>query len=119
MKTLGGPGIPRLEPFLFDGRDKLDSILNSCAKMSERPSVFVTRGIPHSVLNTLEQFSSVCMYDESKGMLIPREELLKRVKGINAIFIHPPDKLDIQLLDAAGDSSLICSIVSILSNNNP
>lgn len=66
-----------------------------------RPHVFVTRQIPPSGLSLLahEEYE-VDLYE--KDAPIPREELLKRVKGCDAILSLLTDKIDDEVMECAG-----------------
>ena len=62
--------------------------------------VFVTRQIPGKALEQLKQAHEVMVY-EGQGK-IPREELLKRVVGVEAILSLLTEKIDEEVLTAAG-----------------
>ena len=64
-------------------------------------NVFVTRMIPGPGISMLkEKGYDVTVYP--KDQIIPRKELLKKVKGADAILSLLTDRIDAELLDAAG-----------------
>ncbi|GMR18979.1 MAG: D-glycerate dehydrogenase [Patescibacteria group bacterium] len=62
--------------------------------------VFVTREIPDEGLKLLEGKVDLEVYD--KDQVIPRAQLLEKVKGIDALLPLLTDKIDAELMDAAG-----------------
>ncbi|MBI4133479.1 D-glycerate dehydrogenase [Candidatus Uhrbacteria bacterium] len=65
------------------------------------PKIFITRPIPDQGINMLRAKGyelSIYPHDE----IIPRDELLRGVKGANALLSILTDKIDGELLDAAG-----------------
>lgn len=65
------------------------------------PKVFITRQIPDAGIKALKAAGyTVDIYAEDK--IIPRKELLKRVKGCDALLSLLTDKIDAEVLDAAG-----------------
>ena len=75
--------------------------------MAAKPFVFISRGIPPMSrgLQLLKEQCSIKMYDESKGMVMPKEDLLASVRGAQGVLVIPPDKIDKEFLDAAGKKS--------------
>lgn len=51
----------------------------------------------------LKEQCNIKMYDESNGMIMPRADLLSSVKGADGVLIMPPDKIDREFFDAAGN----------------
>lgn len=75
-------------------------IAPSCRKMSGKPKVLLTRSdFPKSALDLLKDYD-LEVWTENKYM--PREELLSRAAGKDALIITPGDKVNDELLDAAG-----------------
>ncbi|HXF36898.1 MAG TPA: D-glycerate dehydrogenase [Actinomycetota bacterium] len=68
--------------------------------MPERPSVLVTRTVPEPVLERLRERCEVDVYES--GWAIPREELLRRVAGRDGLLALLTERVDAELLDAAG-----------------
>lgn len=65
------------------------------------PRIFITRQIPSSGINALKAAGyKIDIYKEDK--IIPRKELLKRVKGCDALLSLLTDQIDAEVLDAAG-----------------
>jgi glyoxylate reductase len=79
------------------------------------PRTLVTRKLPSSVIARLEAASEVDLYTGSKA--ISREELLQRVKGIDALVCLLTDTVDNVLLDAAGPQLKIVANVAVGYNN--
>src|SRR5918993_169895 len=79
------------------------------------PSVLVTRKLPSSVIAKLEAVCEVDLYTGSKA--ISREELLQRVKGVDALVCLLTDTVDSELLDAAGPQLKIVANVAVGYNN--
>jgi len=65
------------------------------------PKVFVTRQIPDAGIKLLrEKGFEVDVYEQDQ--VIPRDVFLQRVKGVDAILSLLTDKMDAELMDAAG-----------------
>ena len=69
-----------------------------------KPRIFVTRIIPDEGLKLLRRDKRVTVDVYEHDKIIPRTELLRRVKGATAILPILTDKIDAQLFDAAGPS---------------
>lgn len=80
-----------------------------------KPSVLITRRLPSSVLARLEQLCDVDLY--TGGDAIPREELLTRVAGKDALICLLTDPVDPAVLDAAGPSLRIVANIAVGYNN--
>ena len=70
--------------------------------MSQRYKVYVTRRIPDPGTQSLTSSCDVTFWDSDDA--IPREELLKNVKGMDAILCMLTDKIDGEVLEHAGKS---------------
>jgi glyoxylate reductase len=79
------------------------------------PRTLVTRKLPASVIAKLEAASEVDLYTGSKA--ISREELLQRVKGVDALVCLLTDTIDTVLLDAAGPQLKVVANVAVGYNN--
>ena len=79
------------------------------------PRTLVTRKLPSSVIAKLEQFSEVDLYVGSAA--IAREELLQRVKGVDAIVCLLTETIDAAVLDAAGPQLKVVANVAVGYNN--
>ena len=72
-----------------------------------KPKVFVTRVIP---AKGLEMIRDVCEVDLWEEELPPsREELLKRVRGVDGLLSLLTDKIDGEIMDAAGEQLKVIS----------
>lgn len=80
-----------------------------------RPSVLITRRLPSAVLTRIEQSCDVDLY--TGGEAIPRDELLARVAGKDALVCLLTDAVDAAVLDAAGPSLRIVANVAVGYNN--
>ncbi len=67
------------------------------------PSVYVTRRVPMSGVELLKQHCEVTQWNSDDP--VPREELLKNVAGKDALFCLLTEKIDGEVLDAAGTIS--------------
>lgn len=66
-----------------------------------KPKIFVTRQIPDEGIKALKKKGyRLDIYE--KDRVIPKQELLKRVKGVDALLSLLTDKIDAAVLDAAG-----------------
>ena len=68
--------------------------------MNGRPRVFVTRRVPERVLKELERSFALDVHDSE--LPPPRGELLSRAAGCNGLVTMLTDRMDAELLDAAG-----------------
>ena len=75
----------------------------------------VTRKLPSSVIEKLEAVCEVDLYTGAKA--ISREELLQRVKGVDALVCLLTDTIDTVLLDAAGPQLKVVANVAVGYNN--
>ena len=67
---------------------------------SSRPLVFISRSLPPAGMRLLEAECDVRVWPEDSN--ITREGMLQGVVGVDAIICHPPDKVDTEVLNAAG-----------------
>uniref|UniRef100_A0AAZ3SV82 Glyoxylate reductase/hydroxypyruvate reductase n=1 Tax=Oncorhynchus tshawytscha TaxID=74940 RepID=A0AAZ3SV82_ONCTS len=72
-------------------------------EMSSLPRVYITRQIPPEGLKILSESGQV-QFDlwDSDDVPVPRKELLQKVKGVDALVCVLTEKIDAELLDAAG-----------------
>lgn len=68
--------------------------------MTERPKVFITRRIPQVVIDRVAEHCDVDFFDSDD--VIPRDELLRRVAGVDGVISLLTEKVDAEFLDAAG-----------------
>ncbi|KAK7494190.1 hypothetical protein BaRGS_00014663 [Batillaria attramentaria] len=76
-----------------------------------KPVVYVTRKIPDAGLKILRQRLTVKHWDSEDA--IPRDELLKNVAGVDGILCTISDKIDKELLEAAGSNLKAISTMSV------
>lgn len=80
-----------------------------------KPSIFITRRLPSSVISRLEAECEVDLWESRDA--IPREEVLRRVEGKRAIVCLLTETIDQAVLDAAGPSLAIVANVAVGYNN--
>src|SRR5690349_22377505 len=79
------------------------------------PRALVTRKLPSSVIAKLEAACDVDLYVGASA--ISRDELLRRVNGVDAIVCLLTDAIDTDVLDAAGPQLKVVSNVAVGYNN--
>jgi glyoxylate reductase len=79
------------------------------------PRTLVTRKLPSSVIARLEAVSEVDLYTGTAA--ITRDELLRRVAGVDAIVCLLTDTIDSAVLDAAGPQLKVVANVAVGYNN--
>jgi glyoxylate reductase len=78
-----------------------------------RPSILVTYKLPSSAIEPLEAIGEVDVYREG---VLSRDELIRRVKGKQAIVVAALDKIDKDVVDA-GSTLKVVSNVAVGYNN--
>lgn len=73
--------------------------------------ILVTAPIPAAALERLRTGGEIDQY--TAGPVMPRAELLERVRGADALFCLLHDRIDAELLDAAGQSLRVVSTMSV------
>ncbi|KAK5621556.1 hypothetical protein CRENBAI_001610 [Crenichthys baileyi] len=83
-------------------------------EMSTLPRVYVTRQIPPEGLRILRDSRQVQfeLWD-SDDVPVPRKELLQNVKGVDGLLCVLTEKIDAELLDAAGPNLKVLSTMSV------
>ncbi|XP_015231686.1 PREDICTED: glyoxylate reductase/hydroxypyruvate reductase-like [Cyprinodon variegatus] len=83
-------------------------------EMSTLPRVYVTRQIPPEGLKILRESGQV-QFDlwDSDDIPVPRKELLQKVKGVDGLLCVLTEKIDAELLDAAGPNLKVLSTMSV------
>lgn len=77
-----------------------------------KPKVLVTRGdIPKCGLDLLREQCDVILWD--KSIPIPRSELLSKIKGVAGVYCLLTDKIDDEILDAAGPQLKVVASMSV------
>jgi glyoxylate reductase len=79
------------------------------------PRVFITRIIPDDGLNRLKQACETDIWPDE--MPPPYEELLERVRGVDGILSMLTDRIDGQLMDAAGPGLKVISQMAVGYDN--
>ena len=80
-----------------------------------KPNVFVTRVIPNKGLDLVKDF---CDADVWQGDLPPnRDELLKHVQGVDGLLCLLTDKIDGELMEAAGSQLKVISNFAVGFDN--
>ena len=72
-----------------------------------KPKVFVTRVIPDQGLDMIRDFCDLDIWQEEYPP--NREELLKRVQGMDGLLTLLTDKIDGEVMDAAGEQLKVIS----------
>jgi len=81
----------------------------------EKPKVYVTRRIPEAGLKKLHGLFDVNVHE---GQMPPsREELLANVKGVDGLLCLLTDKIDAEVMDAAGKQLKVISNYAVGYNN--
>ncbi|KAG2466757.1 glyoxylate reductase/hydroxypyruvate reductase-like [Polypterus senegalus] len=81
--------------------------------MQELPRVYVTRQVPPDGMKILKQ-SGMCHIEQwDSDDPVPRQELLKQVSGIDGLLCVLTEKIDAELLDAAGPKLKVVSTMSV------
>ncbi|CAJ1052157.1 hypothetical protein F7725_005488%2C partial [Xyrichtys novacula] len=83
-------------------------------EMSTMQRVYVTRQIPPDGLKILRESGQV-QFDlwDSDDAPVPRKELLQKVKGVDGLLCVLTEKIDAELLDAAGPNLKVLSTMSV------
>jgi lactate dehydrogenase-like 2-hydroxyacid dehydrogenase len=76
-----------------------------------QPKTVVTRRIPRAGLELVQQVTDVRLWDSDEP--IPRATLLEQVKGIDGLYCLVTERVDDELLDAAGPSLKVVSTLSV------
>jgi glyoxylate reductase len=79
--------------------------------------VFVTRRIPDGGLSLLRKGKGIELDIWEKDCVIPRKELLKRVRGVDGLLPLLTDKIDGEVMDAAGSQLKIIANYAVGYNN--
>ncbi|XP_066518128.1 glyoxylate reductase/hydroxypyruvate reductase b [Hoplias malabaricus] len=81
--------------------------------MATLPRVYVTRQIPPRGLQILRESRQLEFDLWDSDDPIPRQELLKKVKGCNGLLCVLTEKIDAEVLDAAGPNLKVISTMSV------
>ena len=83
--------------------------------MAATPRVLVTRLIPDEGLAPIRAACDVDAWEEDVAP--PRDELLRRVAGVDGLLVLPTDRVDDELLAAAGDGLRVVSNFAVGYDN--
>ncbi|XP_073323450.1 glyoxylate reductase/hydroxypyruvate reductase [Pagrus major] len=87
---------------------------NVLREMSTLPRVYVTRQIPPEGLKILRESGQVQVeLWDSDDAPVPRKELLQKVKGADGLLCVLTEKIDAELLNAAGPNLKVLSTMSV------
>ncbi|CAD0202447.1 unnamed protein product [Chrysodeixis includens] len=107
--------VPPFVPTLFRSFAEKSSFKTNPVKIMKCNSkfeVFVTRAdMPESGIEMIRRECNVKLWNRSSP--VPREEFLKLVPGVNAIYCCLTDKIDKELLDAAGPDLKAVATMSV------
>lgn len=81
----------------------------------QKPKVFVTRIIPDKGLDLVKEFCDVDLWEGE--LPPPREEILKRVQGVDGLLSLLTDKVDGEVMDAAGPQLKVISNYAVGFDN--
>ncbi|KAH3843466.1 glyoxylate reductase/hydroxypyruvate reductase-like [Dreissena polymorpha] len=89
--------------------------------MSTRPRIYLTQKIPEECegWRLLRESCDVKVYDEIETghMIVPRDQLLRDVRGVDALYLALPVQVDAELLDAAGPQLKVIATKSVGLNH--
>jgi lactate dehydrogenase-like 2-hydroxyacid dehydrogenase len=68
--------------------------------MKKRSKIYVTRQIPQAAFDVLLEECNVSFWNSVEP--VPRGEFLNNIRGVDAVFCMPTDKVDSVVLDRAG-----------------
>jgi len=80
-----------------------------------KPKVFVTRVIPDKGLDLVKEFCDADVWDGE--LPPPREEILRRVRGVDGLLSLLTDKIDSEVMDAAGSQLKVISNYAVGFDN--
>jgi glyoxylate reductase len=80
-------------------------------------NIFLTRSIPNEGIELLQSDPSINLTVYEKDQKIPREELLERVRGAHIIASILTEKIDAEVMDAAGDQLKMIANYAVGFNN--
>ena len=81
----------------------------------KRPRVLVTRVIPNEGLDPVRAACEVDLWEDE--LPPPRDELLRRVRGVDGLLSLLTDRVDDELLDAAGPQLTVVSNFAVGFDN--
>lgn len=79
--------------------------------MAARPSVFISKPVPLAGLARLRETCNVNHREDESPISL--EEFKQSIKGVDAIFVHPPAPINKETLDAAGPQLKVVGAMSV------
>lgn len=79
--------------------------------MPTMPTVVITRQLPAAVLDAIRAVAEVRYWDDEQP--IPRATLLEWVRGVDGLYCLLTEKIDVELLEAAGPALGVVSTMSV------
>jgi glyoxylate reductase len=80
-----------------------------------KPKVFITRKIPEAGLDLIRPIAEIEVWDDELPPL--RDSILEKVKGVDGLLTLLTDKIDSQVMDAAGASLKVISQMAVGYDN--
>jgi glyoxylate reductase len=84
-------------------------------KVEKRWNVYVTRMIPREIIDELQEHCNVEVNPENRALT--KAELLQKVRGRDAVLTQAVDKIDAEIMDAAGAQCKIFANYAVGYNN--
>lgn len=97
----------------FVSRRVVNSTLARNMASERRHKILVTRRVPQAALEILKDSKSCDLDHWDSDDPIPRGELLNRVSGVDGLYCLLTEKIDAELLDAAGPQLKVVSTMSV------
>lgn len=97
----------------FVSRRALNPILARNMASERKHKVLVTRRVPQAAIEILKDSQSCDLDHWDSDDPIPRDDLLKRVSGLDGLYCLLTEKIDAELLDAAGPQLKVVSTMSV------
>lgn len=80
-------------------------------KSTDKKKVYVTRRVPQPGLDLLKEHCDIKIWDDDEA--IPKEELIRNVSGIDGLFCLLTDRIDVEVLEAAGPNLRVVATMSV------
>jgi glyoxylate reductase len=81
-----------------------------------KPTVYLTRRLPQAIIQMLEAETCLTVHSSSE-VPVPRSSLLQGVRGVHGILSMLTDRIDEQVMDAAGPSLQVISNMAVGFDN--
>ncbi|XP_003699319.2 glyoxylate reductase/hydroxypyruvate reductase isoform X1 [Megachile rotundata] len=102
-----------LAPIIFNiSKYSIPKFFSTSSIKMSRPKVLITRpDVPIGGINLLKEQCDLIIGD--KPQPIPRSELLSKIKGVDGVFCVLTDKIDDEVLEAAGSQLKVVASMSV------